>query len=48
MEDLGDLLYILFAIVGVVFSILKKSNKKAREATPPISTETEDSDSYGR
>ena len=45
MEDLGDLLYILFAIVGVVFSILKKNNKKARKVTPPIDAGDEFSDS---
>ncbi len=35
MEDLGDLLYIVIAVIGVVYSIIKKSNK-AKQSTPPI------------
>ncbi len=35
MEDLGDFLYIILAIVGVIFSILKK-NKKAAADVPPV------------
>ncbi len=41
MEDLGDFLYIIFAIIGVVFSLLTK-NKKAKKATPPIKNEVND------
>ncbi len=34
MDDLGNIFYILFAIVAVVFNIMRKGNK-AKPSTPP-------------
>ncbi|GAF02402.1 hypothetical protein [Saccharicrinis fermentans] len=42
MEDLGDFLYIIVAIIGIVYSIAKKNNKKAQETPPPIIAEEDD------
>ncbi|WP_143525052.1 hypothetical protein [Labilibacter marinus] len=46
MEDFGDLLYIVFAIIGVVYSIIKKNNKKAKESTPPIAPIEDEEEDY--
>lgn len=46
MEDLGDILYIIFAIIAVVYSVIKKGAQKAKEATPPIFEQDEDYESF--
>ncbi|SMO61181.1 hypothetical protein SAMN06265379_103360 [Saccharicrinis carchari] len=46
MENLGDLLYIVFAIIAVFYSFIKKNAQKAKEATPPIFEEDEDGEGF--
>ncbi len=46
MEDLGDILYVIFAIIAVVYSFIKKGAQKAKEATPPIFEQDEDDESF--
>ncbi len=37
MDDLGNILYILFAIAAVIFNIMRKG-KQAKPSTPPVDT----------
>ncbi len=46
MEDLGDILYVIFAVIAVVYSFIKKGAQKAKEATPPIFERDEDDESF--
>ncbi|MGQ1787313.1 MULTISPECIES: hypothetical protein [unclassified Saccharicrinis] len=46
MEDFGDLLYIVFAIIGIVYSLMKKNSRKAEQATPPIMSEDEEGETF--
>ncbi len=46
MEDLGDFLYVIFAIIAVVYSVIKKGAQKAKEATPPIFEQDEDDEAF--
>ncbi|TLX77786.1 hypothetical protein E9993_03830 [Labilibacter sediminis] len=42
MDDFGTIIYIIFTIIAVVFSIIKKSNQKTNPTTPPASTDSFD------
>lgn len=46
MEDFGDILYVIFALIAIVYSVIKKGAQKAKEATPPIFEQDEDNESF--
>lgn len=38
MDDFGSIIYIVFTIIAIVFSIMRKSNQKAKPTPPSVPT----------